>query len=259
MQSGMKAMILPALLGALALAACGKTEPEPVSTTSTATSTTTSPPKTTPAAIPAAASAATATPPKPSGPLASTVHPDLLDPSKLTAKAPDVFKAKLTTTKGDIVIQVHRDWAPNGADRFYNLVKSGFYDDVRIFRVVNDFMAQVGLSGDPAVTAKWTNASIPDDPDKGSNKRGYVTFAQTGSPNSRTTQFFINYTDQNTRLDATHFVPFGQVVQGMDVADSLFKGYGEAPNQALIQQQGNAYLDLKFPNLDSIKHAAIVP
>lgn len=251
----MKVTILPALLGALALAACGKTEPEPASTSKTTTSATTT------ASTPSAASAATAVPvpPKPSGPLASTVHPDLLDPSKFTAKAPDTFKAKLTTTKGDIVIQVHRDWAPNGADRFYNLVKSGFYDDVRFFRVVDDFMAQVGLSGDPALTAKWSTANFPDDPVKGSNKRGFVTFAQTGQPNSRSTQFFINYTDKNTRLDASRFAPFGQVVAGMDVADSLYKGYGEAPNQAFIQQQGNVYLDGKFPKLDTIKHAEIVP
>ena len=235
-------------LGALALAACGKTEPEPTSTSNATTS------------VPPAASAAAATPApaKPSGPLASTVHPDLLDPSKFTAKAPATFKAKLTTTKGDIVIEVHRDWAPNGADRFYNLVKSGFYDDVRIFRVVNGFMAQVGLSGDPAVTAKWSSSNIPDDPVKESNKRGYVTFAQTSNPNSRSTQIFINYAD-NSRLDPQRFAPFGQVVTGMDVADSLYKGYGEQPNQGAIQSQGNAYLDSRFPKLDAIQHAEIVP
>jgi peptidyl-prolyl cis-trans isomerase A (cyclophilin A) len=244
----MKATILSALLGALALAGCGKPDPEPTST-SNATSN-----------VAHAASAASVTPatPRPSGPLASTVHPDLLDPSKFTAKAPDTFKAKLTTTKGDIVIEVHRDWAPNGADRFYNLVKSGFYDDVRIFRVVDGFMAQVGLSGDPAVTSKWSSSNIPDDPVKQSNKKGFVTFAQTAQPNSRSTQIFINYGD-NSRLDGQRFAPFGQVAQGMDIADSLYKGYGESPNQGSIQGQGNAYLDSKFPKLDAIKHAEIVP
>jgi peptidyl-prolyl cis-trans isomerase A (cyclophilin A) len=240
----MKATLVPALLGALALAACGKPEPEPATTNATST-------------VAHAASAAPATP-KPSGPLASTVHPELLDPSKFTAKAPDTFKAKLTTTKGDILIEVHRDWAPNGADRFYNLVKSGFYDDVRIFRVVDGFMAQVGLSGDPAVTSKWSSSNIPDDPVKQSNKKGYVTFAQTAQPNSRSTQIFINYGD-NSRLDNQRFAPFGQVTQGMDIADALYKGYGETPNQGAIQGQGNAYLDSKFPKLDAIKHAEIVP
>ena len=236
------------LLGSLAIAACGKPEPEPVSNST--------PAATMPAATAAATTASPA--PKPSTPLASTLHPALLDPSKITGKAPDLYKAKLTTTKGDIVIEVHRDWAPNGADRLYNLVKAGYYDDVRFFRVMDNFMAQVGMSGDPAVNAKWQSANIPDDPVKQSNKRGFVTFAQTGAPNSRSTQLFINYKD-NSNLDGQRFAPFGQVVTGMDVADSIYKGYGESPNQGLIGSQGNAYLDSKFPKLDQIKHAEIVP
>jgi peptidyl-prolyl cis-trans isomerase A (cyclophilin A) len=239
---------LPLLFGALVLASCAKND-EPASTSgnssnggSTTTATTTT------------AAAAT---PKPSGPLASTVHPDLLDPSKLTAKAPDVFQASFTTTKGDFVIEVHRDWAPNGADRFYNLVKAGFFDDTRFFRVVDGFMVQFGISGDPAVAAKWKNATIQDEPPKQSNKPAYVTFAKTGAPNSRTTQIFINYGD-NTRLDAMGFAPFGQVVKGMDAVNAIYKGYGESPDQGAIQSQGNAYLDPKFPKLDGVKHAEIV-
>jgi peptidyl-prolyl cis-trans isomerase A (cyclophilin A) len=187
------------------------------------------------------------------------VHPALLDPSRLTARAPAVFQAQFSSNKGDFVIEVHRDWAPNAADRFYNLVKSGFYDDVRFYRAIDGFMVQFGISGDPAVSAKWQDARIQDDPVKQSNKPGYVTFAQTSAPNSRTTQVFINYVD-NSRLDATRFAPFGRVTKGMDVINSIYKGYGEAPSggQALIQQQGNAYLDSKFPKLDSVTYAVIV-
>jgi peptidyl-prolyl cis-trans isomerase A (cyclophilin A) len=241
------------LLAALALAAC-KTNDEPTSSPSTSGATSA-------ATIPAAASAAA---PKPQGPLASTVHPDLLDPSKANAKAPDVFKAKFSSTKGDFVIEVHREWAPNGADRFYNLVKVGFFDDTRFFRAIDGFMVQFGISGDPAVAAKWSNQNIQDDTVKGSNKRTFVTFAQTGMPNSRSTQVFINYAD-NVSLDGQRFAPFGQVVSGMDVVDSLYKGYGEGapggrgPSQGLIQSQGNAYLDSKFPKLDGIKQATVLP
>jgi len=241
------------LLVAIALAAC-KTSDEPGSSTSPSTTTSA-----------AAMTAATPpTPPKPQGPLASTVHPDLLDPSKASAKAPAVFKAKFTSTKGDFVIEVHRDWAPNGADRFYNLVTMGFFDDTRFFRAIVGFMVQFGISGDPAVASKWSNANIQDDPVKQSNKKGFVTYAQTGAPNSRSTQVFINY-GENANLDGQRFAPFGQVVSGMDIVDSLYKGYGEGapqgrgPSQGLVQSQGNAYLDAKFPKLDGVKQAVIVP
>jgi peptidyl-prolyl cis-trans isomerase A (cyclophilin A) len=242
------------LVALASLSACSKTQPEP-GTTSNATATANATPTPT-----AAATAATVAPAS-SAALASVVHPELLDPSKETAKAPDVFKAKFTTTKGDVVIEVHRDWAPNGADRFYNLVKSGYFDDTRFFRAVEGFMVQFGINGDPAVNKKWQEANISDDPIKQSNKRGFVTFAQRGTPNSRSTQVFINYGD-NSRLDAT-FAPFGRVVTGMEVVDSFYKGYGEGapngmgPDQGLIQSQGNAYLDAKFPKLDGTKHAEI--
>ncbi len=228
--------------------ACSKSEPEPGGAGTT-------PPAASSAAVPAAAVSA--------GPLAHVTHPELLDPTKATAKAPDVFKAKFTTTKGDFVIEVHRDWAPNGADRFFNLVQMGFYDDTRFFRVVDAFMVQWGISGDPQVSSHWMTAGIPDDPVKQSNTRGMVTFAMSGAPNSRTTQVFINFVD-NSRLDAMRFQPFGKVVTGMEVVDSLYKGYGEGapggmgPAQPSIQSQGNAYLDSKFPKLDGIKHAEIV-
>jgi peptidyl-prolyl cis-trans isomerase A (cyclophilin A) len=191
-------------------------------------------------------------------------NPALLDPSKATEKAPDLYKAKFATTKGDFVVEVHRDWAPNGADRFYNLVKIGFYDGTRFFRTVEGFMVQWGIHGDPSITTRWQNAKIPDDPPKQSNTRGFITFATSGK-DSRTSQVFINYIDGNARLDAMGFAPFGKVVTGMNVVDSLYKGYGEGPPggngpvQGLIQTQGNAYLDKSFPQLDSIKNATIVP
>ena len=211
-----------------------------------------------PSAPPSAAPAPAPAPaPTSSGPLASVVHPVLLDPSKAADHAPDVFKARFTTTKGDFVIEVHRDWAPNGADRFYNLVKSGFFDDTRFFRVVDGFMVQFGISGDPAVSSKWQTADIQDDPVKESNKLGFVTFAQTNMPNSRGTQVFINTAD-NPRLDGMRFAPFGQIVKGMTVVESLYNGYGESPNQGAIQSHGNAYLDAQFPLLDGTKHAEIL-
>jgi peptidyl-prolyl cis-trans isomerase A (cyclophilin A) len=233
------------LIVALTLTACSKPQPEPsTGTAATATESAT------------AASTAAAAPNAPA-PLAAALHPELLDPSKATAKAPETFKAKFSTTKGDFVVEVHRTWSPNGADRFYNLVKMGFYDDTRFFRTVDKFMVQFGISGDPAINAKWQGQGISDDPVKQSNKRGYMTFAQRPTPNSRTTQVFINYGD-NSRLDNS-FAPFGEVVAGMDVVDSFYKAYGESPDQGAIQSQGNAYLDRAFPNLDGVKRAQIVP
>jgi peptidyl-prolyl cis-trans isomerase A (cyclophilin A) len=185
----------------------------------------------------------------------------LSNPAALNEKAPDTYKAQLDTSKGTVVITVHRDWAPNGADRFYNLVKNGFYDDVRFFRVISGFMAQFGIHGTPAVASAWRSARIKDDPVKQSNKRGFVTFATAG-PDTRTTQLFINFRD-NGSLDGQGFAPFGEVTTGMDVVDKIFNGYGEGaprgkgPDQGRLQAEGNAYLAKDFPNMDYIKSATI--
>ncbi len=185
------------------------------------------------------------------------------DPAALTEQAPATYKAKFDTSKGSFVIQVTRAWAPLGADRFYNLVKNGFFDDTRFFRVISGFMVQFGLNGDPALNAKWRVARIQDDRVTQSNTRGMVTFATSG-PNARTTQVFINF-DDNSRLDGMGFAPFGKVISGMDVVDKLYSGYGEGapngrgPNQNLIQTEGNAYLTQSFPRLDHVTKATIVP
>ena len=187
----------------------------------------------------------------------------LKDPTALKEKAPAVYKAKFDTTKGPFVVEVYRGWAPNGADRFYNLVKNGFYDNARFFRVLEGFMAQFGINGDPNIAAVWREANIPDDPVKQSNVRGNLSFATAG-PNTRTTQVFINFGD-NAGLDGQGFSPFGKVVSGMKVVDSLYDGYGEGapdgqgPNQGQIQMEGNAYLERDFPKLDYIKKATIEP
>ncbi|HWX23446.1 MAG TPA: peptidylprolyl isomerase [Vicinamibacteria bacterium] len=146
--------------------------------------------------------------------------PNLLNPASFRAKAPDVYKAQFTTTKGDFVVEVHREWSPLGADRFYNLVRSGFFNDAPFFRVIKGFMAQFGLSAQPAVNKAWADANIHDEPVKQSNKRGYLTFAKSSLPNSRSTQIFINLVD-NAYLDGQGFTPFGTVVDGMDVVDKI--------------------------------------
>jgi len=181
----------------------------------------------------------------------------LKNPASLKETAPATYKVNLDTSAGAIVIEVHRDWAPLGADRFYNLVKNGFFDNARFFRVVPNFMVQFGMNGDPAVTTAWQGATLKDEPTKESNKRGYVTFAKTGAPNSRGTQVFINFKD-NGFLDSQGFAPFGQVVSGgMDVAEKITSQYGESPNQGRITTEGNAYLTKEFPKLDYIKKATI--
>jgi len=182
---------------------------------------------------------------------------NLMDPSSLTATAPAEFDVKFTTTKGDITFHLTRSWAPHGVDRFYNLVRAGFFTNVAFFRVVPGFMAQFGMNGDPNVTRAWMQASIPDDPVKQSNKRGFLTFAATGAPNSRGTQLFINFKD-NSFLDAQRFAPIGEVMEGMNVVDSIYSGYGESPDQGAITSQGKAYLDSKFPKLDKILSAKVV-
>jgi peptidyl-prolyl cis-trans isomerase A (cyclophilin A) len=189
-------------------------------------------------------------------PVAAPAGNNFADPSKLTEKAPEVFKAQFETTKGKFTIEVTRSLAPNGADRFYNLVRSGFFTDIEFFRVVPGFMVQFGIHGDPAVSAKWREANLADDAVKTSNARGTLTFATAG-PNTRTTQMFINFGD-NTFLDGQGFSPFGKVIEGMDVVDKINSESGERPNQGAIQQVGNEYLKKEFPNLDSIKSAAIV-
>jgi peptidyl-prolyl cis-trans isomerase A (cyclophilin A) len=185
-------------------------------------------------------------------------RPSLLNPASLHAKAPEVFKAQFTTTKGDIVIEVHREWAPLGADRFYNLVKNGFFTNAAFFRVLPGFMAQFGMSANPAVSKAWENANLKDDPVTQSNKRGMVTFAKTSLPNSRSTQLFINFGD-NARLDPGGFAPFGTVTDGMDVVDMIYSGYAERPDQDHIREEGDAYLVKNFPMIDKIKLAKILP
>lgn len=189
--------------------------------------------------------------------------PGFADPAKLTEKAPDTFKAQFDTTKGKITIEVTRSLSPNGADRFYNLVRSGYFKDIAFFRVIPGFMCQFGIHGDPDVATKWRKANLTDDPVKGSNTRGTITFATAG-PNTRTTQLFINFGD-NRNLDGMGFSPFGKVVEGMDVVDKINGEYGEGaprgrgPDQGRVQGEGNAYLKKDFPNLDYIKSATIVP
>jgi peptidyl-prolyl cis-trans isomerase A (cyclophilin A) len=170
-------------------------------------------------------------------------------------KAPETFKVKFDSSVGPFVVEVHRSWAPNAADHFYTLVKNGFYDEARFFRVVPNFMVQFGINADPAVQSKFRN-TIKDDPVKESNKKGYVTFAQTSAPNSRSTQIFVNYKD-NSFLDSQRFAPFGQVVSGMDNVEKITPQYGEKPNQGSIQSEGNKYLNAQFPKLDYVKKATI--
>ncbi len=185
----------------------------------------------------------------------------LRNPGTLREQAPATYQVRFETSGGDFVVEVTRDWAPLGADRFYNLVKHGFYDDARFFRVISNFMIQFGINGNPNLAALWRNAMIQDDPVKESNRRGYITYAMAG-PNTRTTQVFINF-QNNSGLDGQGFAPFGRVTSGMDVVDKLYSGYGEGapsgkgPAQGRIQMEGNAYLQKAFPRLDYIEQATI--
>ncbi len=191
--------------------------------------------------------------------LSAQADPEKLkNPSQLTEQAPDHYRARFDTSKGVFVIAVTREWAPLAADRFYNLVKNGFYNDSRFFRVLSGFMAQWGLHADPSVQSAWRTANLKDEPVKKSNMRGFVSFTRESSPNSSYTMIFINYKD-NSYLDQDGFAPFGEVVSGMDVAESLYSGYGRqnVPDQRRILREGNAYLLAEYPMLDYVKTATI--
>jgi len=197
---------------------------------------------------PPPADTATATPPAPP---AATI------PAPVTA--PATFRVRLETSRGPIVIEAHRDWSPNGVDRFFQLVELGYYNDVRFFRVVPGFVVQFGMHGNPQTNAQWVAQPLTDDPVKQSNKRATMTFAQTPMPNTRTTQLFINLQD-NASLDAANFAPIGEVVEGMSVVDALYSGYGDQPSerQPQIAAEGNAFLNRTYPKLDFIRTARVV-
>lgn len=182
----------------------------------------------------------------------STARP----PSETATPAPESFRVAFETTRGTFVVDVIRAWSPRGVDRFHELVTAGYFTDIAFFRVLSGFVAQFGMHGDPAVHRQWDDKPIPDDPVVHSNTRGTIVFATSG-PNTRRNQFFINYSD-NARLDGMGFSPFGRVVEGMSVVDSIYAGYGEAPDQSRIARDGNEFLRQRFPRLDYIKSASIV-
>lgn len=192
-------------------------------------------------------------PPPPSPPVPVGAPASISEES--TAPATGSFSVKFETTVGDFVVLVHRDWAPLGAQRFYELVKSGFYDECRFFRVMSGFMVQFGINGNPITQQSWER-NLRDDPAKESNRRGYMTFATSG-PDSRTTQVFINFVD-NSFLDSQGFSPFGEVIEGMDHVDKINAEYGESPDQGQINSAGNTYLNSQFPKLDYVKKATII-
>lgn len=197
---------------------------------------------------------------KPAPPPADTATPAPPPaPAIPTVTAPAEFKVRLETSKGPIVIQLHRDWAPNGVDRFFQLVEEGYYNDNRFFRVIPNFIVQFGMNGDPATNAKWAEQKLTDDPVKQTNTRGTVTYAKCSMPNCRSTQIFINLGD-NAGLDPQGFAPIGTVVEGMSVVDRLYSGYGDPPpdQQSNITSAGNAYLTQNYPKLDFIKTATVV-
>jgi peptidyl-prolyl cis-trans isomerase A (cyclophilin A) len=177
-------------------------------------------------------------------------------PPQAATAAPDSFRVAFETTRGRFVVDVIRAWSPRGVDRFHELVDAGYFTDIAFIRVLPGFVAQFGMHGDPAVNERWADKRILDDPVVQSNKRGTIVFATSG-PNTRGNQFFINY-GENTRLDGMGFSPFGRVVEGMSVVDSIYAGYGETPDQSRVTAEGNAYLKREFPRLDYIKSARIV-
>jgi len=188
-------------------------------------------------------------------------RPDFYYPGRLTETAPETFRARFETSAGDFVVEVNREWSPRGADRFYNLVRSGFYDGQRIYRVVPGFMSQWGLHGDPVATYQWRDRFIDDDPVVVSNTRGRITFA-TCDVDCRISEIFVN-TDDNPELDDQGFSPFGEVVEGMEAVDAFYGEYGdgpprgEGPYQAQVRAEGNEYLDAEFPELTRIEGAVI--
>ena len=208
---------------------------------------------------------ATKTSAAPQGAATAQYHPAMLDPTQANEKAPEKFQVQFETTKGDFVIEVNREWAPNGADRFYNMVRIGYFKDIAIFRAIKGFMFQFGIHGDPAVSSKWSDASIKDDPSVNiSNQKGYITFAQTQAANSRSTQMFLNL-GNNASLDAsrngsTPFVPFGKIISGMDVLEKIYSDYGENSRevQGKFKQEGNAFIKKKYPNIDYVKSVKLV-
>jgi len=185
---------------------------------------------------------------------ADAVTEALLKPQAAVLRAPDKFRVALHTTQGKVVVEVVRDWAPLGVDRFYNLVKLGFLDDTRFFRVLPGFVAQFGLHGNPKVNTAWRDATIKDDPPQVSNAKGTLCFATAGA-DTRTTQLFISL-GNNARLDR-QFAPIGRVVEGMEFVEKIYGGYRDQPDQALIQHEGNEYLDREFPKLDGIQRAVL--
>ncbi len=247
-------------LGFALLAGCGDTEPDDAKPTPPAKDGAAKTDVVKPADPPTATKEAPAAP-EPT-PIPADAHPALKDPSLAVEQAPATYKARFETSEGDFVIEVHRDWAPNGADRFFNLVKVGYFHNARFFRNVPGFMVQWGMSAYPESTAVWQKATIEDDPVKQSNKPLYVTFAKTGAPNSRSTQIFINQ-GSNERLDGMGFAPFGQVVEGADVVAKLYGGYGDGPpggrgpRQDIIGRFGNAYLESEFSKLSWIKSTSV--
>lgn len=196
-----------------------------------------------------------------SGVIVAELNPALLIPSLAHERAPEEFSVKFETTQGPFFVKVVRAWAPKGVDRFFNLTKIGYFDDIAFYRAIEGFVVQFGISGDPEINQQWANARIKDDVAKASNQRGYVTFAMAG-PDSRTTQLFINLRD-NSDLDSQGFAPIGRVLEGMEVIDSLYTGYGEmaprgkGPKPQVFNRRGNAYLRRHFPELDYIESASI--
>jgi peptidyl-prolyl cis-trans isomerase A (cyclophilin A) len=188
-------------------------------------------------------------------------NPALLDPTLATKTAPDKFKVKVETTKGDMIIEVDRSWSPNGADRFYNLVDIGYFKEIAFFRAIDGFMVQFGIHGNPKVNKVWRDSNIKDDPNVTgvSNQDGYLTFARTGAPDSRSTQFFLNL-GNNKGLDRQGFTPLGKIVEGMDVLKKIETKYGENSNevQPRFQSEGNSFIAKKYPDIDYIKSMSLV-